>query len=480
MVLRRKIAGASALFTGVVALLAVAGPAHAAVDAKLTGGSIARWAPTMAGRLPRVRVARQSSRQIHMAGRTQSWVWLLGGGRSMLWSWRDAQFPAPNAPRNTAGLFAQDPNLWLDGRLGRHQAWMASRTRQQASGGWGGWSDMFDGRKGLGLLSALDGYSRPGFLGRLNLGLSMQLAPVLGQGHDATEDLQCIADLIEARVDFQIGPQSTGIRTPVTVRTWNLGGVEYVPYYPDQSIIQMDCRLVRALVRVGPILQSLGVRQVVWSSAYRPPTRAQILGAEPFNKHTEGLAIDIHGFRFGGHIYTDVARNYEKGLGFQRDASCLGRPATQEGFLLRLVACRLDASDLFQEILTPDYDGDHWNHYHLAVFRANESRRHKRTALLEVPLKKIPGWAMTRLGHARPELEIWRDVAKRPWPKGAAHLRSRVMASDGDIAPVTTLTGATRRAAIAVAHLGSYLTKLNLAVLAGNRMPQNASVEFDH
>jgi len=246
-----------------------------------------------------------------------------------------------------------------------------------------------------------------------------------------TEDMHCLSDLVDAGVEFSVAPPRPGIQTPVLLTGTSIGGIPYRDYYPNQEHAPMDCRLVRTLVRAGPVLANIGVTEVVWSSAYRPPTRKQLMGLEPLNKHNLGLAIDVHEFQFGHSMRADVGRQYERGLGFQSDASCLGHPVTRKGLLLRLVICRLDESDLFQEILTPDFDGDHWNHFHIATFRAGDHilRRHKRTALLEVPMEKIPGWAMSRRSHARPDERRWESVAQEPWPRRYEWLHKLVMDS---------------------------------------------------
>ncbi len=440
MTRKRHIKRIVLLVLGIGLSLVTASPAGAARDFSSRHPATStpiRVFPGLTGRMVRFNEA---------PGKNLTWQVLLGRGRALLGPWSPRRILEPSSNAGS-GILGGAGGVWMNERS---LTTLPEHGSKRTSDLLGRWSDILRTFRVAG--SGL----HHGWLGRVNVHLSTELEPLFTQGPPATEDLDCLADLIEAGLDFQVGPASPGIKTPVTVTTWNLGGVRYVPYYPDQHLTQMDCRLVRTLVRAGPVLRSVGVREVVWSSAYRPPDRAQILGAKPYNKHTEGLAIDIHAFRFGGKIQADVARNYEKGLGFQRDASCLGRPDTQEGFLLRLVACRLDASDLFQEILTPDYDSDHWNHFHLAVFRPKETRRHKRTALLEVPLEKIPGWALTRLGHARPDLEIWKDVARLPWPKGYGRLAARVLAPDRSSAT----------AALSLAKVGRYLTRLALPSLA--------------
>jgi hypothetical protein len=229
-------------------------------------------------------------------------------------------------------------------------------------------------------------------------------------------------------VEFELSGPVNGIATPVSLRSWEIGGIEYVDYFDEQRNRHIDCRLALALARLGPVLKNVGVTHVIWSSAHRPLLDPSHPPPEGYDKHSQGLAIDIHGFIFEGGVRVSVADHYEKGLGYQRDSCCLGRPLTRQGLLLRLVVCRMDESDLFQEILTPDYDAGHWNHLHVATFHPLDEwrRRHKQTALLEVGIERIPGWAIRRPVRSRPSRRLWELAAVKPWPRGYEWLREEL------------------------------------------------------
>jgi hypothetical protein len=241
-------------------------------------------------------------------------------------------------------------------------------------------------------------------------------------------DLACLSELAAEGVEFEVSGPQNGIATPIRVHTWRFGGIEYVDYFRAQKNRHLDCRLALALARLGPVLRNIGVTKVIWSSAHRPLADPHHLPSGGYDKHNQALAIDIHGFVFKGGLRASVADHYEKGLGFQRDASCLGHPLTRQGLLLRLVACRMDASDLFQEILTPDYDAGHWDHFHVATFHPRDRwrRRHKRTALLEVDLQHIPGWAIERPRRARLQAARWMQAAALEWPSEYAWLAAEL------------------------------------------------------
>jgi len=242
-------------------------------------------------------------------------------------------------------------------------------------------------------------------------------------------DLVCFAEITDAGVDFEYTGPVEGVTTPVLIKEWRFGGVKYTDYFNDQRNRHMDCRLALALSRLGGVLKNIGVTEVIWSSAYRPIMDPEWTPEDGYEKHTLGIAIDIHGFVFAGDLKVTVADHYEKGLGFQRDHLCYGTPLTREGFLLRLAVCRMDGSDLFSEILTPDYDSGHWNHLHVATFHPLDQnrRRHKKTALLEVPMESIPGWAMTRLSRADPEKQLWDKTANAPWPERYSWLKDHLL-----------------------------------------------------
>ncbi len=237
--------------------------------------------------------------------------------------------------------------------------------------------------------------------------------PSPGQSRQA-----CEFALASEGFPFRSGPPTDGIAWPVTPLEWCFGGVCWIHHYPDQRDSPLDCRLALALSRASRILAALGVSQVVWSSAYRPPS-----GDGKPNKHTRGLAVDVHAFVFRDGIRAVVAADYERGLGFQEDDSCLGWPTTRRAALLRLVACRLDEAELFQELITPDYDRGHWNHFHLAAPASQEAIRPRHTALLEVPVTRIPGWALRRHRLVAEGADTWRRVIEEPWPKRLAVLK---------------------------------------------------------
>jgi len=150
-----------------------------------------------------------------------------------------------------------------------------------------------------------------------------------------------------------------GIDVAVEVRG-RLGGVEYRSYGGKEPLV-IDCSLAFSLARAGELLRAHDIDRVNYSSAFQ---RRNIRGTNRPSRHSFGLAIDVHTFVLrGGERMAAVKFDYEQGLG--EDADCMGDPLTELGAMLRAVDCQVSRSGLFRIVLTPDYDGDHYNHFHL-------------------------------------------------------------------------------------------------------------------
>jgi hypothetical protein len=155
-----------------------------------------------------------------------------------------------------------------------------------------------------------------------------------------------------------------GVAIAVQVRGL-VGGIEYRSYSGEALVV--DCSLVHALASAGPMLRARGIERVNYSSAYQ---RRNIRGTSRPSRHSFGLAIDVHTFALGGEAVVTVKSDYEQGLGDADD--CVGEPLTRSGGLLRAVECDLVRSDLFRALLTPDFDPDHYNHFHLEALPWSE------------------------------------------------------------------------------------------------------------
>jgi hypothetical protein len=88
------------------------------------------------------------------------------------------------------------------------------------------------------------------------------------------------------------------------------------------------------------------------------------------------MAIDVHGFVLdtagSGSTVVEVLRDFEPRVGkwavLPDAAECVGHPRTEIGRLLRTLACRLRASSVLREVITPDDNADHRDHFHLEAY----------------------------------------------------------------------------------------------------------------
>lgn len=186
---------------------------------------------------------------------------------------------------------------------------------------------------------------------------------VFGMANVAAAD-PCTAQLDARKVSWKPASRP-GITHPVEI-TGPLGGISYKSY--DQPLV-IDCSLAISLDEAGRYIHGLGFDKALFSSAY---SRRNVRGTNKPSKHSYGLAIDVHAFSVSGPIDDTlrIDRDYEQGLGDEVD--CVGKPLTEEGRTLKILQCQLVRSGLFYLVLSPDYDGDHHDHFHLEVKPWNE------------------------------------------------------------------------------------------------------------
>ena len=160
----------------------------------------------------------------------------------------------------------------------------------------------------------------------------------------------CLRELDGLGVPFRTRGETLGVDTPVVV-SGSVGGIRYTAN--GNLPLICDCRLAVALHRMAPLLRQAGVHAARFSGAYSYRTTR----SGRLSLHARGLAIDLHEFVIAGRALS-VDRDYARG----RSSGCSSAMP-----ILNRLACSLRASGLFRELLTPDSDADHHDHFHLAI-----------------------------------------------------------------------------------------------------------------
>lgn len=192
-------------------------------------------------------------------------------------------------------------------------------------------------------------------------GLASSTRP-LWAGHAAADsgldDQACLNELAQRRIDFRQLSGKRGVRLPVQV-TSPLNGIEY--FSNGSTPLIVDCRFAVVLYDVAPILSAYGVAKVRFSGAYsyRSTRKGRL------SLHAYGLALDAHEFILRDGSVLRVDTNYAQGLSVH---GC-----SPDHPLLNRLACSFKQAGVFKEMLTPDYNHDHRDHFHLAIAPASGS-----------------------------------------------------------------------------------------------------------
>ena len=165
-------------------------------------------------------------------------------------------------------------------------------------------------------------------------------------------------------MEYTRGPATLGIADPVTVHP-PIAGVTYTVNGNVNKDILMDCSLSLVLHEMTTGLLDLGVDEVEHFGVYN--YRCNIDPGPPpdcpsgLSQHAYGTAIDLVAFSVGEITY-DLEDDWDAQLAAE---PCTHVPPTAEHQWLRDLACGWYEAELFNIILTPDYNASHYNHFHV-------------------------------------------------------------------------------------------------------------------
>ena len=183
---------------------------------------------------------------------------------------------------------------------------------------------------------------------------------------------QCEAELGKRHIAYERVGEARGVIAPLRLKG-AIAGIDFHSMLPPAqrrtSPYEIyDCRLVLALDDWARVLARYDVVEVVHYSVYRPPPAKQVLvGAG--RRHSGALAIDAAIFKTRDGQTMSVEKDFHGRIGSKpcgtNAASTVGLPA--QAVTLRKIVCEAAEAQLFNVMLTPDYNWPHRNHFHLEV-----------------------------------------------------------------------------------------------------------------
>ncbi len=182
----------------------------------------------------------------------------------------------------------------------------------------------------------------------------------------------CEAELGRRRIAFDRVGETRGVVAPLRLKG-AIAGVEFHSLLPPAqrrtSPYEIyDCRLVLALDDWARVLARHDVKEVVHYSVYRPPGSKEVLSGAG-RRHSGALAIDAALFKLRDGQTLSVEKDFHGHIGSKPcgpdAASSNGLP--DSAITLRRIVCEAADAQLFNVLLTPDYNWPHRNHFHLEV-----------------------------------------------------------------------------------------------------------------
>jgi hypothetical protein len=205
--------------------------------------------------------------------------------------------------------------------------------------------------------------------------------PFPGHTYGNLDDVSCLVSLEARGIPYErYGHHLHGVQTPVRLMG-PLHGVRFLhaeltDWLESARRVLLDCRLVLALDDLAAIVARRGVTLVRHFGVYRGDLPLPAHG-RPLH-HVAALAIDVASFEKEDGTRLDIRRDWSGRVGAHPcDARPISDPAPALGRAERAeelhgILCDVVGEKLFHQVLTPNHDAKHRDHFHLEVMRDTE------------------------------------------------------------------------------------------------------------
>lgn len=166
-------------------------------------------------------------------------------------------------------------------------------------------------------------------------------------------------------LDYTPGPANLGIKDPVTVKA-PVNGVDY-RYSGNAELrktVYGDCTLLKSLAEAAPIMRDHDIVELIDIGVYNYRCIDQSLTPPncSMSQHAYAKAIDIAAWKTSDGTKYTVLTDW---LIDAASTTCAAATDGAKDTFLHTVICALKAADVWNIVLTPNYNSDHRNHFHV-------------------------------------------------------------------------------------------------------------------
>ncbi|CAN5859739.1 hypothetical protein BH11MYX3_BH11MYX3_05190 [soil metagenome] len=167
-------------------------------------------------------------------------------------------------------------------------------------------------------------------------------------------------------VQYTVGPINPGVADPVTA-TMPINGMPFRSGGAVRTKMFGDCTLIKSLAEAAPMLRARQIVEVTDLGVYNYRCIGNT-GTPPncpngISEHAYGNAIDLAVFKDAAGTSYSVAADFV--IDPAPEKTCTAATVPGKDTFLHELICSLKAAKLWNIVLTPNYNADHRDHFHV-------------------------------------------------------------------------------------------------------------------
>jgi hypothetical protein len=173
-------------------------------------------------------------------------------------------------------------------------------------------------------------------------------------------------------LDYTVGPDNLGIADPITVML-PLNGMayRYSGNTSQRKTLYGDCTLMKSLAQAAPIERAHDIQEVIDIGIYNYRCIDQSLTPPncSMSQHAYAKAIDLAEFVTGDGTHYSVLNDWVIDTS---GSTCTAATENDKDAWLHQLICELKGEKIWNIVLTPNYNADHRNHFHVDLTKDSD------------------------------------------------------------------------------------------------------------